>query len=132
MASWLLHFLHRRLELLKPKVRLGDTPQQFEGLLDGAGLAGCFLFGWLSVSIDRNSFLMANNSLTCWLVFSRTLASGDPVSIHKRHLSAHAGVLALRNPRRRRTTPAVAKSLRPWPEPKSTISGWTPAKEARE
>jgi hypothetical protein len=32
---------------------------------------------------------------------------------------------SLRNPRRRWTTPAVAKSLRPWPEPKSTISGWT-------
>jgi hypothetical protein len=78
MASWLLHFLHRRLELLNPKVRPGDTPQQFEGLLDGAGLVGCFLFGWLSVSIDRNSFFMANNSLTCWLVFSRIFASGDP------------------------------------------------------
>jgi hypothetical protein len=56
MASWLLHFLHRRLEFLNPKVRPGDTPQQFEGLLDGAGLVGCFLFGWLSVSIDRDSF----------------------------------------------------------------------------
>jgi hypothetical protein len=26
--------------------------------------------------------------------------------------------------RRSRATPAVAKGLRPWPEPKSTISGW--------
>ena len=52
------------------------------------------------------------------------------VPIHKRHLSVHAGVLALRNPRRSRTTPAVAKSLRPWPEPKSTISGWTPGYHA--
>jgi hypothetical protein len=49
------------------------------------------------------------------------------VSIQKRRLSAHAGVLALRNPRRSLTTPAVAKSLRPWPEPKSTISGRTPS-----
>jgi hypothetical protein len=47
------------------------------------------------------------------------------VPIHKRRLSAHAGVLALRNPRRSLTTPAVAKSLRPWPEPQYTISGWT-------
>ena len=44
------------------------------------------------------------------------------VSIHERYLSARAGVLVLCNPRRSLTTPAVAKSLRPWPEPKSTIS----------
>ncbi|MGA9263226.1 MAG: hypothetical protein WBV95_14720, partial [Desulfobacterales bacterium] len=37
---------------------------------------------------------------------------------------AQAGVLAFCNPRRRKTTPAVAKTLRPWPEPKSTISEW--------
>jgi tetratricopeptide (TPR) repeat protein len=52
----------------------------------------------------------------------------SPQSIHKRRLSVHAGVLALRNPRRSLTTPAVAKSLRPWPEPQSTISGWTLSK----
>ncbi len=46
------------------------------------------------------------------------------MSIHKRRLTAHAGVLALRNPRRCLTPPAVAKSLRPWPGPLSTISGW--------
>jgi hypothetical protein len=66
MASWLLHFLHRRLELLKSKVRLGDTLQQFEGLLDGGGLVGCFLFGWHSVIIDRNAFFIANNIRTSW------------------------------------------------------------------
>jgi hypothetical protein len=78
MASWLLHFLHRRLELLKSKVRLGDTLQQFEGLLDGRGLVGCFLFGRHSVSIDRNASYIANTSMTRWLAFSRIFASGDP------------------------------------------------------
>jgi len=29
------------------------------------------------------------------------------------------------NPQRSRATPAAAKMLRPRPEPKSTISGWT-------
>jgi hypothetical protein len=50
------------------------------------------------------------------------------VQIQKQHLLAQAGVLAnLKSsitPRRDRATPAVSNSLRPWPEPKSTVSGW--------
>jgi hypothetical protein len=33
--------------------------------------------------------------------------------------------------RRSKATPAVSKSLRPWPEPKSTISGRTQNKAAK-
>jgi hypothetical protein len=34
--------------------------------------------------------------------------------------------------RRSRTAPAVAKTLRPWSDPKSTISGWTLARGRRK
>ena len=47
------------------------------------------------------------------------------VSTHKRHLSSRVSALVLCNPRRRATSPAVAKSLRPWWESKSIISGRT-------
>ncbi|HEX5681486.1 MAG TPA: hypothetical protein VFX82_11695, partial [Desulfobacterales bacterium] len=41
--------------------------------------------------------------------FVQTYRRVTRVSIHKRHLSAHAGLLALRHPRRRRTTPAACE-----------------------
>ena len=50
---------------------------------------------------------------------------GSLLSTRKRHLSTRAGVLALCNPQRSPATPAVSRSLRPCPGPKSTVSGRT-------
>jgi hypothetical protein len=52
-------------------------------------------------------------------------SAGYLVSMRKQHLLAQGGVFAFCNPRNSHTMPVVAKTLRPCPEPKSTISGWT-------
>jgi hypothetical protein len=84
-----------------------------------------WVWAWVQRRLWFSSWLLAYFS---WPLFSSGCPRGQSVRqvpIHKRRLSAHAGVLALRHPRPNLTAPAVAKSLRPWPEPKSTISGWT-------
>jgi hypothetical protein len=77
------------------------------------------------VAVDNDSGLVyiSDSGIFCNPLKGGINMASELVLIQKRRLSAHAGVFVLRNPRPSLTTPAVAKSLRPWPEPKSVISG---------